>query len=202
MHKTSLPTSIRFYEIGYKFETAEELLVILACIVFKKFGDSSLINRLIDLKHFELFSNPEATKILKREVKIKIPPRNEVVKRGRKPNSKQRENRLRAIGHAAWYYHFMGAPKRNNPDLSKTRSACTIASELYFCSESTVWTAMKKYYSSHMRRLAQHDQVKGLTRVIDIELHDRVRKRVMASFDRKYYRDFETVLTLLNKSGD
>lgn len=200
MDKSLLPASIRFYEIAFKFETAEELLVILACEVFKRFHDRSLINKLIDLKHLELFSNRDAIRILKREIAPKIPITDKASKRGRKPNTKQRENRLRAIGHAAWYHHFMGAPKRNNPDLSKTKSACTIVSELYYCSESTAWSAMKKYYSQPMRRLAESDKLNGITRVFDFSLSDRVRQKIKTGFDRKYYRDFETIHTLLNKN--
>lgn len=200
MHKECLPPSVRFYEIGFKFNTAEELLVILACEVFKKFNDSSLINRLIDLKYVELFSNPQAIRILKREVVPRIPVQDKPNKRGRKPNTKQRENRLRAIGHAAWYHHFMGAPKRNNPDLSKTKSACTIASKLYYCSESSAWAAMKKYYSQPMKRLAETDKLNGITRVFDLSLNERLKQRVISAIDRKYYRDFETILTLLIKA--
>lgn len=200
MLKECLPPSIRFYEIGFKFNTAEELLVILACEVFKKFNDSSLINRLIDLKHIELFSNPQAVKILKREVVPRIPVQDKPNKRGRRPNTKQAKNRLRAIGHAAWYHHFMGAPKRNNPDLSKTKSACTIVSELYYCSESKAWAAMKKYYSQPMKCLAESDKLENITRVFDLHLQERVNQTLVSRFDRKYYRDFETILNLLSET--
>jgi len=195
-----LPPSIRFYELAFRFETAEELLVILACEVFKRFNDRSLINKLIDLKHLELFANSNATNILKREASPKSQVKGKPSKRGRKPNTKQTEKRLRAIGHAAWYHHFMGAPKRNNPDLSKAKSACTIASELYYCSESTAWSAMKKYYSQPIKRLAESDKLNGITRVFDLPLSGRMRQKIKTGFDRKYYRDFETILRLINKS--
>lgn len=196
MDKRLLPASIRFYELGYKFETAEELLVILACLVFRKFQDRSLLNRLIDLKHFELFSNPEAINILKGNSNQTVLTKFKTAKRGRKPNTKQQERRIRFIGHIAWYHHFMGAPKRNNPYLSKTKSACTIVSELYFCSESTVWQAMNKYYSHLMKRLADADKLNNIDRVFDLQGAIRFKLR----FDKKYYRDFETILNLLNKN--
>jgi len=69
-----------------------------------------------------------------------------------KKDATKSKNRQRAA--LAWFYHGMGYPKWNNPDLGSPMSACRKASEELTVGESSVKTAMKEFEITTLAKVA------------------------------------------------
>lgn len=118
------------------FDGYYEVLIDSAVKKFQEFGE---IDELI-----ELFSSSKSREaVQKNNEAVKIIVSHLRGEQQKKKKSIHKRAELRRLGNLAWLYHGAGLPKHNNPEISKSLSACRKVGLMKNVSESKVRKGME-----------------------------------------------------------
>lgn len=191
-----LPGYLRFYS-PYS-ETAEQIAVVMALYFLKWKNNREPFCRLIKEGFVELLNNDRAKAILAAPFteKTKVSSKKQT-KRGRPFRSRAQEDEFRQLGYHAWYYHGLGYPKYNNPDIARIKSACQIVAENSYVSLSKVKQAMKAHESAFYKQFAEQDKRNDISRHLSTKRSLALKAKIKNHFIQAELRYFDELMLLI-----